>query len=114
MKRPLRRFAFRLSLALGIAHPDILLGQISARQLNEWLAYDSIDPIGSWRADLRAGIIASTVANAHIAKGKRTKPQDFMPKFQKPEIRRTQTSNEKLELARQIAAAFGVTPKEPK
>lgn len=31
------------------------------------------------RSDLRAGIIASTIANVFRSKGKASKPQDFMP-----------------------------------
>jgi len=46
------------------------------------MAYASLEPFGETRADLRAGIIASTVANAHRdRKTKPMKPSDFMPKF---------------------------------
>jgi len=46
----------------------------------EWIAYDRIDPWSEARADLRAGIIASVIAN--VNRGKKTKafrPLDFMP-----------------------------------
>lgn len=44
------------------------------------MAFDMIDPIGEQRGDLRAGIIAATVANS--VRGKDTepfRPLDFMP-----------------------------------
>ena len=46
------------------------------------MAYDSLEPFGEERADLRMGVIASTIAN--VNRGKNTKAfsaQDFMPKF---------------------------------
>ena len=46
----------------------------------EFIAFDRIDPWDESRADLRAGIVASVVAN--VNRGKKTKafaPRDFMP-----------------------------------
>jgi hypothetical protein len=40
-----------------------LLANLDAAELTEWLAFNQIEPIGEPRADLRAGIIASAVAN---------------------------------------------------
>jgi hypothetical protein len=60
-----------------------LLARVSSRELTEWMAYYEMEPFGEERADLRAGIIASTVANVNRAKGKAYKPQDFMPKFER-------------------------------
>ena len=42
-----------------------------------------MEPRGEERADLRAGIVASTIANANRdpKKGKPFKAEDFMPKF---------------------------------
>jgi hypothetical protein len=72
-------------LALGYKHPDFLLSQLSSRQIAEWLAYNSIEPIGEMRGDLQAGIVASAVFNS-----KRTKedqkvfsPYDFIPDYDK-------------------------------
>ncbi|MEQ8251579.1 MAG: hypothetical protein RIB41_10110 [Oceanibaculum nanhaiense] len=53
---------------------------LSSAELSEWMAFDRLEPIGGPAADLRAGIVASTVAN--VARGKRGKafsPADFMP-----------------------------------
>lgn len=55
---------------------------MDAEEFARWQAYDRLDPIGQWRADLRAARIASTIAN--IWRGPRTRPyrlEDFMPKF---------------------------------
>ena len=52
---------------------------MSSYELSEWMAYYNIEPFGDERADLRAGIIASTIVNVHSEKGKRaTVPADFM------------------------------------
>jgi protein required for attachment to host cells len=46
------------------------------------MAYDEVEPWGEWRADVRAGIIASTLANIHRKSGaKAYTAADFMPKF---------------------------------
>ena len=58
-----------------------LLARIDSAELTEWMAYSQIEPFGEERADLRAGIVASTTANVWSGKGKSFKPSDFMPKF---------------------------------
>jgi hypothetical protein len=57
-----------------------LLSRIDSRELSEWQAYYSLNPFGPERADLRAGAIASTVANCLTDKGG-FKPSDFMPHY---------------------------------
>ncbi len=53
-----------------------------SRQFAEWRAYHQIEPWGEERADLRAGIIASTIANVNRGKGQKVfTPDDFMPHF---------------------------------
>lgn len=42
-----RRFYFRLALALGFAHPDIMLRQLDSRQIGEWMAFGMLEPIGA-------------------------------------------------------------------
>lgn len=74
---------FRLALALGMTVEE--MGErMSARELAEWMAFDRISPIGEDRADLRAGIIASVIANSHRVKGDPFTPADFMPFIEKP------------------------------
>lgn len=80
--------------------------RISAREFAEWMAYYTLEPWGQERADLRAGIIASTVANANRDAKKRRqpfKPQDFMPAFD----REPQTADQQLAMARMITEALG-------
>ena len=62
-----------------------LLARIDSRELSEWIEFNSVEPI-SYRGDLQAGIIASTIAN--VNRGKDTQPFhpiDFMPLLDKPE-----------------------------
>ena len=61
--------------------------RMSSRELQEWIAYQSI--VGCLdsrqRGDLGAGIVASTVANAHrTSNSKSFNPHDFMPYYEKP------------------------------
>lgn len=85
---PVRRFAYRLALALGQPNPEAMLATMPYRIFTEWMRYAQVEPFGEERADMRAGIIASTTANSIIAlinslsksKLRRTfKPIDFMP-----------------------------------
>jgi hypothetical protein len=60
------------------------LDLLSFDQLNEWEAYDKIDPIGTWREDFRMAYLASIVTNLTIAvhgkQGAKAKTAiDFMP-----------------------------------
>ena len=62
-----------------------MLSRISSRELAEWLAYSGLAPFGDERADLRAGIIAATTANAFRKSDTPPyKPQDFVPRFEPP------------------------------
>ena len=41
---------------------------MSGKELTEWQAFEAIDgPIGNQRADLRAGIVAATIAKCHLS-----------------------------------------------
>ena len=76
--------------------------EIDAAELREWMAYYSLEPWGQERGDLRAGIIAATMAN--LKRGKSSKaftPKDFMPKYDLPP-RRKQTVDD----VRNILRAF--------
>lgn len=84
-----------------------LLGRVDSRELTEWVAFHNLHPWGEERADLRAGIVASTVANCHSTKGT-FKPSDFMPRLDrraKPE----QTPQDHKDIAQRINAMFGGT-----
>lgn len=58
---------------------------MSGAELTEWVAFDSLEPIGEPRADIRSAIVATTIANCH--RDHRKPPfvlSDFMPFAEKP------------------------------
>lgn len=58
---------------------------MSAAELNEWIAFDAVEPFGEPRADLRSAIVAATVANCHRDHRKPPfKVTEFMPFVEKP------------------------------
>lgn len=60
-----------------------MLAEMTSAQLSEWMAFYRLEPWGEERADLRAGIVASTIANSNRGKGQKPfKPQQFMPDFE--------------------------------
>lgn len=60
-----------------------MLSEISSEQYAEWMAYSTLEPWGQDRDDLRAGIVAATIANANRGKNQKPyKPSDFMPSFE--------------------------------
>lgn len=84
-----------------------MLAEIPASVWYEWLAFNKIDPISDRRADLRAGIIASTVAEVNRDRKRRSRPyeaKDFMPRFERAQ---PQSVEEMIEIAREITLAFG-------
>lgn len=81
-----------------------LLARVSSRELSEWMAYAQIEPFGEERADLRAGVVAATVANTARDPKKRPRPfraDEFMPQFR----RKRQPIEDQIRLARMFAAA---------
>lgn len=92
-------FLFRLSLELGVPHPDYLLEILSPWQLDDWATYYGEEPWGHDAQNNRAALIAATVANfAGKVSKKQFKPSDFLPR--KP-----------LTVAQRIRKAFGVPEK---
>lgn len=79
-------FMFMLAAELKMTVAE-LGDRMSSRELQEWIEYQGI--VGCLdsrqRADLGAGIVASTVANAHRSgRSQSFSPQDFMPYVDKP------------------------------
>lgn len=73
---------WRIATALGYPHPRRLLAGISSSELTELLAFHAVEPLGEERGDLRAAIVASTLANVNRDSRKRPrpyKPEEFMP-----------------------------------
>lgn len=87
-----------------------LLARVSSRELTEWMVYYELEPFGEERSDLRAGIVASTVANANRTKGKAYKPQDFMPKFER---RGPRSWQEMMATVERMNALFGGKDERP-
>jgi len=78
-------FMFMLAAELKMTVAE-LGDRMSSRELQEWIEYQGI--VGCLdsrqRADLGAGIVASTVANAHRSgRSQSFSPQDFMPYVEK-------------------------------
>lgn len=67
------------------------------------MAYYSLEPFGEERADLRAGIISSTIANVNRGKHKPFKPTDFMPKFEQHK----QTWKQQLQIVEVLNSIYG-------
>jgi len=79
---------FRLALAMGRTIQE-LRAVLSYAEFQEWCWYYQIEPWGEDRADLRAGIVSSTIANyAGKVRSEGTQqamPADFMPYLERPE-----------------------------
>ena len=81
------------------------------------MAYSEIEPFGDGetRAYWRAGLIASTIANANRDPKKRRKqytPEEFMPSFEKqPEPDPEAQSRRLLAIVERLNRAFGGTDK---
>jgi hypothetical protein len=66
---------------------------MDALEFQGWMTYASIEPIGEYRMDLRFAMLACTIANlvkgATGTKGKPSKIDDFMLKFDPPKQQST-------------------------
>ena len=95
-----------MTLALGGMTRAELMERISSQELNEWMAFYTLEPFGADAYYLGHAITASTVANANRGKStKAMKVQDFMPQFEKKE----QGVDEMLNIAAVMTAAMGGT-----
>lgn len=57
-----------------------MLSRMSSVELAEWMAFDTLEPIGELRGDVRTGIVASLIYNVNRGKDmKPLAPIDFMP-----------------------------------
>lgn len=76
---------------------------MSADEWESWKAYDATSPIGPLRADLRAAIVAQTVATCQGAKVKRT---DFMPFYEPPKPTEEEIGDSVIAWAKAMKAAM--------
>ena len=82
----------------------ILQQHIDSSHFAELLAEERLNPRGEWRADLRAGIQCSTMANMWRGKDSRVMaPIDYIPDFDK----QPQTVEDQMAAAKAICAMFG-------
>lgn len=64
---------------------------MSAHEFSEWIAYSALEPFGEIHADLRAGVLASVIANVNRDAEKQREPfqpGDFFPTLPKAKKRR--------------------------
>lgn len=67
-----------------------MLDSISLGMLLEWAAFESIDPSSEQRSDVRAAMVACTVANSLRGKNSRRYTlDDFMPRYDQEKRRQT-------------------------
>jgi len=72
-----------------------LLARMDSHELAEWIAFYAIEPFGEQRADLRAAIVASVIANCNRGKNQKAfKPADFMPFKEAPPPKKPQSMSE--------------------
>jgi len=108
---------FRLALAMGRTIQE-LRSTLSYAEFCEWCLYYQIEPWGEDRADLRAGIVASTIANyagkLRAEGADPALPADFMPYLERAETAADPSDDRPFtdeELAAWAdAAIFGIPP----
>lgn len=67
-------------MALELGKTVAEIETMSSLEISEWIAYNRIDPLGrEQRGDLRAGIVASVIANSNRTRGSAFTAQDFLP-----------------------------------
>lgn len=87
-----------------------MLEAMTWAQFMGWSHYAGLEPFGEERADLRAGIVASVIANANRDRKKRPRPYeptDFMPKFGKAQSSKEPITRERWEAMKARAKASG-------
>jgi hypothetical protein len=78
-----------------------LLRSVSGAELLEWEAFNALDPVGDWRHDLSAGVIAANYINTKLKEGAQPfTPFDFMP------LRKLETTPSKSEDAKEASEAL--------
>lgn len=80
---------------------------VSSREFSEWIAYDSLEPIGLEPLKVYLGTIAATIAN--VARTKKTKAlqwNDMLFDWQKG-AKDVQSPQEQLSIAETLNAMFG-------
>lgn len=80
-----------------------MLSRMSSAELTEWMAYEQVaGPLGPERGDQLVAMLASVVANANRAKGRKVRPKDYLPQWD----RKAQSWQEQLAAVKQINTAL--------
>jgi hypothetical protein len=59
-----------------------MLADMDSDEITDWMAYEQVTgPLGSARHDLLHGIRSSVMANTVAPRGRKTRPQDFIPEW---------------------------------
>lgn len=82
---PGRRDLFRLAIACGYPHPDLMLAQLDSIQLEEMRAFMDLELIGDERADFRSGLQTAAMLNGWGCRPK-SKPTNFLVFNDKPAL----------------------------
>lgn len=85
-----------------------MLRILTAKQFRELYLYEQLDPSAEWRADYRAASVVQVIANVNRAKGQKALSlEDVVLRFEESERKQqSQTWQEKLAIAKMVAAAF--------
>lgn len=81
-----------------------LRSRMSSKELSEWMAFDTIEPIASdWRADARHAFLCAHLAALQGVKDSEARmPRTYMPDWDGT-IRQQQTQDEMLALVKSLA-----------
>jgi hypothetical protein len=83
-----------------------LLQQLTAAQLAEWEAFDSLEPIGKWRDDYRTALLCTLISNMFSdKKSNPAKLTDFLLQWDKPKKNKKHQTVE--EMKKILELAFG-------
>lgn len=90
-----------MCLALGYTHPDELLDAMTAEQMDEWEAFNRIQPIGGQRLDFYFAYLMTSIHNLaisiHAKKGtKHFELEDFLPNWAGVEKEQQVMSNDEM------------------
>jgi hypothetical protein len=104
---------------LGLPHPDYLLDKLTASQLAEWKAFNSLEPIGEYRDDYRFSYMASLITNLAIringkSGAKLTSIKDFIFDWDADNTTKGTQSMEEMKNVLQSIASFGNNTKDKK
>ena len=107
INRPVRKFLFRLALALGRTVRE-LEHSLSSQELTEWIVFDSINPIGEIRGDIRNACLMALLANIHRdPKHPPFKPEDFLLEYEPRRPKPPQSPEEQAAIIKAYKTLYG-------